>query len=130
MLTVALLCAVNSQVKEAGLITASGLFVDKITSSITTIPPPSWKDSPPAYSVGIVWSILLTIVIFALGVCAIAAIQRKCNEKADPFTYRAPRSIATIVCPCLEGSQRRSGGSHRLSHDDELELAPSNSSAY
>jgi hypothetical protein len=121
-------CA-NSWVHEAGLNTASALFINQIVSSTTTIPPDDWDSRHSAGNpVGIVWIILLTVVIFAMGVSAIAALQKKCQEKADPFTYRAPRTISSIICPCLDSGERSrsvsmSRGNFYAKHtDDDMEL--------
>ena len=121
--------------QDAGL-SVSEIFLQKSVTSITVEAPPTWEQDDEENPIGIVWIIFLTVIIFAFGVCVIAALQRKCNQAADPFTYRAPRTISSLLCPCFEdtsggrGMSMRGGGRGYMREysEDNVELRPSNSS--
>jgi hypothetical protein len=98
----------HSKILEAGVLSAQSVFIHGIQLSTTEIPPGSIEVPPPAPPAPekIVWIIILTLLLFAMGVAGIVEIQRRCLERQAmldqvPNDPSKPPTVASLCCPCI-----------------------------
>jgi hypothetical protein len=100
----------RSKIIEAGVLSAQTVFIHGIQLSTTETPPGSFDTSPavPPDPQRIVWIIILTLLLFTMGVAGIVEIQRRCLERQAmleaervPNDSSKPPTVASLCCPCV-----------------------------
>jgi hypothetical protein len=95
---------------ELGLFSAQSVFLHGIQTTTTDIPPESFQLTSPTAPdpEKIVWIIILTLLLFAIGVAGIVELQRRCQKMhfdASEFAVSddpsQPPTVASVCCPCL-----------------------------